>query len=299
MNALKLNKCDVVFKEDTHQYFLGDKELHGVTGILSRRLFADKYKAVPPSILAKAAERGSHIHKMCEMVDDLGVTPADCIEAVNYKALMEREGLRSVASEYLVTDGEYYASSIDAVYYGSDDSSVVLNDRKTTQKLDKEYLSWQLSIYAEFFERQNPHIKVEGLTATWLRGDICEYVPIQRKPGEEVKRLLEADINNEAFEVEKDGIPDIIKDSLSTLSYINGRMKALKAEQDEIKSKIETYMAEHEISNVTTDLATFSYVGPKTSLKFDEKAFKEAHMDLYKDYVGETTKKGYLTIKFK
>lgn len=299
MNVLKLNKCDVVFKEDTHQYFLGDKELRGVTGILSRRLFADKYKAVPPSILAKAAERGSHIHKMCEMVDDLGVTPSGCKEAMNYKALMEREGLRSVASEYLVTDGMYYASSIDAVYYGSDVNSVVLNDRKTTQKLDKEYLSWQLSIYAEFFERQNPQLKVERLTATWLRGDICEYVPIPRKPGEEVRRLLDADINNEPFEAADDGVPDIIKDSLSTLSYINGRMKALKAEQDEIKAKIETYMAEHEINNVTTDLATFSYVGPKTSLKFDEKAFKEAHVDLYKDYVSETTKKGYLTIKYK
>lgn len=60
MNVLKLNKCDVVFKEDTHQYFLGDKELRGVTGILSRRLFADKYKAVPPSILAKGRKGVTH-----------------------------------------------------------------------------------------------------------------------------------------------------------------------------------------------------------------------------------------------
>lgn len=299
MNVLKLNKCGVIFKEDTHQYFLGEKELQGVTGILHRRLFADKYKAVPPAILAKAAERGSHIHKMCEMVDDLGVTPAECPEAANYKALMEREGLKSVASEYLVTDNEHYASSIDAIYYGSDEDSVVLNDRKTTSKLDKEYLSWQLSIYAEFFEKQNPHIKVERLTATWLRGEICEYVPIPTKPKEEVLRLLEADINNEAFEPADDGIPSVIKDSLSTLSYINGRMKALKVEQDEIKAKIEAYMADHKLNNVTTDLATFSYVGEKTSLKFDEKAFKEAHEDLYEAFMSETTKKGYLTIKFK
>ncbi len=297
MKELKLNNCGVVFKEDTHQYFLNGKELLGVTGILHRKIFADKYAGIPEKVLAKAAERGSYIHKMCEMVDDLGVTPADCKEALNYKELMAREGLRSVASEYLVTDGEHYASSIDAIYYGKE--GVVLNDRKTTSKLDTEYLSWQLSIYAVFFEKINPDIKVEKLTATWLRGDICEYVDIPRKTDEQVKALLEADISNTPFEVEKDEIPSVISDSLSTLGYINTRIKALTAAQNEIKAKIEDYMASNEVASVATDIATFSYVAPKTTQKFDEKAFKTEHGDIYSQYMTETSKKGYLTIKFK
>lgn len=297
MKELKLNDCGVVFKEDTHQYFLGDKELLGVTGILHRKIFADKYSGIPAKVLAKAAERGSYIHKMCEMVDDLGVTPADCPEALNYKELMKREGLVSVASEYLVTDGVYYASSIDAIYYGKE--GVVLNDRKTTSKLDTEYLSWQLSIYAVFFEFINPKIKVEKLTATWLRGDICEYVDIPRKTNEQVNALLEADINGTPFEVVKTEIPSVIADSLSTLKFLNTRIKALTAAQNEIKGEIEFYMGANEVTSVTTDVATFSYVPPKTSVKFDEKAFKAAHADMYSAYMTETSKKGYLTIKYK
>jgi hypothetical protein len=71
----------------------------------------------------------------------------------------------------LVTDGEHYASKIDAVYQG--EKGVILNDRKTTYHLDKEYVSWQLSIYAWMFERMNPGVEVEGLTATWMREGIC------------------------------------------------------------------------------------------------------------------------------
>lgn len=81
---MKLNKCAVVFDPEKHEYWLGDKQLQGVTGILSRRLFADKYAAVPKHVLENAAKKGSFIHEMCDLVDSLNVEPEGCVEAKNY-----------------------------------------------------------------------------------------------------------------------------------------------------------------------------------------------------------------------
>jgi len=295
---IELKKSRVVFNQEDHTYTLDGKRLQGVTGILERRLFPDKYRNIPEKILARAAQRGTRIHEMCELVDTLDVTPDDCQEALNYRELKKRHGLVAVDSEYLVSDEEHYASSIDVVYEGKE--GVILNDRKTTSKLDIESVSWQLSIYALFFEMMNPGIKVEGLTATWLRGDICEYVDIERKPIELVKALLEADINDEPFDYYTHEVPNFINERLSEMSFLNSRIKALEAEQDALKKEVEAQMLAQDIDSVTTPVATFTYVKPKKSVGFNQVAFKADNPALFEKYnTKETTKKGYLTIKFK
>ena len=297
---MKLNKCAVVFGPEKHEYWLGEKQLQGVTGILSRRLFADKYAAVPKHVLENAAKKGSFVHEMCDLVDSLGIEPAECVEAKNYIRLKEQYGLVSVASEYLVSDNEHYATSIDAVYECGE--GVELNDRKTTSKLDLEYLSWQLSIKAKFFEMQNPEIPVKKLSATWLRGDIAEYVEVERKPAELVDALLLADINDEPFEWDdpsKD-VPAFIKDRLDEMSFLDARIKTLQAEFDRMKAEIMGEMESKDIKSVKTLKATFSYVAASSGFGFDKDAFQEKYPELYNQFITKpTSKKASLTIKFK
>lgn len=38
---------------------LGEKQLQGITGMISRQLFPDKYKDVPDFVLKRAAEKGA------------------------------------------------------------------------------------------------------------------------------------------------------------------------------------------------------------------------------------------------
>ena len=298
---IKLNKSRVVFEPEGHTYHLDGVELQGVTGILSRRLFADKYAGISQEVLNKAAKRGSVIHEQCDLVDSLGVVFGECCqEAVNYLKLKEDKGLVSVASEYLVSDNEHYATSIDAVYYGN--TGVILNDRKTTSKLDMEYLSWQLSIGAYLFELQNPNVPVDGLTATWLRGEICEYVEVERKPVELVKALLLADINDDEFEWDdpSKNIPDFITEHLDTMVVLNKRIKALQAEYDVHKEAVFKAMAEQDIKSVKTPQATFSYVAATSGVGFDKDAFAEAYPELFKEFnTKQTSKKASITIKFK
>ena len=60
---MELIKSKVVFNEAEHKYTLEGRELSGITRILSKHLFPDKYKNTPEARLNAAAERGSHIHK--------------------------------------------------------------------------------------------------------------------------------------------------------------------------------------------------------------------------------------------
>lgn len=185
--TIELAKSQVVFNELDHTYMFNGKQLSGVTSMLSRTLFRDKYKGISKEVLAKAADYGHNIHEQIELVDSLGVT-SDTPAVQDYLRMKNDLGVSTLASEYLVSDEDLIASSIDIVF---NDLSLV--DIKTTSKLDMEYLSWQLSIYAYLFERQNPSLKVPRLMAIWLPKprygrSMCVEVP--RKSKETIEVLL-------------------------------------------------------------------------------------------------------------
>ena len=65
---IELVKSSVVFNEENHTYMLGEKQLQGITGMISRQLFPDKYKDVPDFVLKRAAEKGSLIHARAKYI---------------------------------------------------------------------------------------------------------------------------------------------------------------------------------------------------------------------------------------
>lgn len=164
MTAEDLIRSRVVFDEIEHTYTLDGKQLSGITGILHKYICPDKYAGISDETLNKAAERGHEVHSQVQMIiEGFGyANPAPEVDA--FFDLMK--GTYFVASEYLVSDDHHFASSIDIV-----DSELNLYDIKTTSVLDKEYLSWQLSIYAYLFELQNPTLKVKELFGAHLIGE--------------------------------------------------------------------------------------------------------------------------------
>ena len=158
---MELVKSNVLFNQEQHTYTLDGILLQGVTGMIGRQLFPDKYSNIPKEILNAAARRGSLIHETIELVDDLGISN-EMEEVKGYIDLKELYGLQYETSEYLVSDNKNFASCIDKVYRESD-TEFSLGDIKTTYELDKDYIRWQLSIYAYLFEMQNPGCKVVRL----------------------------------------------------------------------------------------------------------------------------------------
>ena len=52
---MKLIKSQVVFNPDEHTYMLGDKELSGITSVINKLLFPDKFRDVHEYVLRIAA----------------------------------------------------------------------------------------------------------------------------------------------------------------------------------------------------------------------------------------------------
>lgn len=161
-SKIELVKSEVIFNEVDHTYIYNGSLLSGVTSLLHRTLFANKYRGISTKVLANAADYGHNIHEQIELVDTLGVK-SDTPAVLAYQQMKIDWKLTPLANEYLVSDGEYIASSIDIVF-----EDLTIADVKTTSRLDIEYLSWQLSIYAYLFEKQNPGKKVKRLLAIWL-----------------------------------------------------------------------------------------------------------------------------------
>lgn len=193
---MKLNHSKVEYREAEHEYWLGNIQLQGITGILRRQLFSDKYSGIPEGVLAKAAEYGSRVHADIEICDALDVNNGQP-HIVEYLEIKKKHNLVTIENEYLVSDNINYASPIDLIFEGYD-----LADIKTTSKLDKEYVSWQLSIYAYLFELQNPGLKAGNLYALWLpkpRYGKPKLVGVDRIASPIISKLLECDARGEQF----------------------------------------------------------------------------------------------------
>lgn len=301
---IELNKWSGSFNEPTHQYFREDgKELSGVTGMLKKMLFNEEYKGVSESVLANAAERGSLIHKRIELYDAMGVG-TDMPEVMNYANLKKEFGLECIASEYLVSDDENYASAIDKVFHKAEtpEDEVVLGDIKTTYQFNREYVSWQLSVYAYFFERLNPRLKVTTLIGLWIRedkrrGSIAKVIEVERKSVEIIEELIKCSVEGRPFTLER--VPSFISENIDKLIFLNERINALTEEKKAIVAEIMQNMQNKDMTKVDTGVILFTRKAAATRTTFDTTRFKAEHADMYKEYTKESVGEETLQLKFR
>ena len=299
-----LNKWSGSFDMGEHRYFRADgKELQGITKLLKTMLFKDEYKGVSQEVLANAAERGHTIHSQLELYDNMGVG-TNIPEVAAYARLKELYGLEWIASEYLVSDDEDYASAIDKVYHQkyAPDDEVVLGDVKTTYSFNREYVSWRLSVYAYFIEMLNPYLKVGSLIGIWVRNDrtrgmISKIINVERKPAEVVRELFRCAKEGKPFDIEK--MPTYISENLDRLVWLNDTIKTLSEEKEAITKDILEKMQAEQRDKVDTGIVLFTKKAAATKTTFDTKAFKAEHEDLYNQYAKTSVGSETLQVKFR
>lgn len=257
---IALTKPSVVFNKESHTYYLDGKQLSGITGLLERKLFPTKYAGVDEETLHKAAEYGTNVHE--QIAKDDGVDEFVLDEVLSYRKIITANNLKPIAHEYLVTDSDKYASAIDLVFE-NEDGTVDLADIKTTYKLDKDYVSWQLSIYAYLFELCNPGLKVNNLYGLWLRDDKSSYEKVYRHDKDEVLRLL-ADDTEDCFLPDAPKMPADIVEMASQLeeyfTMLKRYEKQYKEQEKEFKTRLTKLMGEAGIYNITIGGLKISYV---------------------------------------
>lgn len=335
---VQLTQSPVIFSENPHGYRLGDKRLSGITSliheILQLGVYPDASEFVKTVAIPRAGEYGSSVHKAIEIYDEIGIKqtqfegnkfgPFDVsLELDNY--IKHRQGYKPVANEYTVSDNEKWASNIDNVWQKEDSQGIWLVDTKTNN-LDyylggadalKEYLSWQLSIYAELFESQNPTLKVEGLACNWLRKGNAEFWVIERKPSEQVALLLDAtymiddfgrfhyfhanadSLINKSLVPQSEKVAIIPQQLVQLIAQVQKDFDEKKRILEEMKAMLRQKMEENDVKSWESDLFKATIAKDSTTISFNSTKFKKDNPELYEKYCEEKVKKGGFTIKLK
>lgn len=300
---IKLKKSKVRFIEETHKYFLGKKELSGITGTLIKKAFPDTYKDIPERVLMRAAERGGMVHQtfelFCTVFDsDINQWVGDKTEElIAFNDMLQQNGLRHLDSEYLVTDNKYFASAIDGIFV-NDKGEIFLVDYKTTAQLHYDIVSLQISIYAKWFEQMNPKLKVSHLVCMWFKNGKSKFQYLPRVSDEKIDELIEAYLGNDdtyKYEVE---VPEEFATLEQEYSLVTARIDALTIQQNELKAKIMQLMVDNKMKSYKTTIGSYTYVPPSTSQRFDSALFKKSvSEEEYNKYIKVSETKPQIRIK--
>ena len=303
---IELKDSGVFFNKERHEYWLGNRQLSGITGMLQRQLFPDEFNNVPEEAIKEAARYGTEVHESIEAFDSSWINDGTQ-EVLDYIGLCQENNLVHERSEYTVTDGENWASNIDKVYRSSDDT-FSLGDIKTygTMTPDKlEKARWQLSIYAYFLELQNKDAKVGNLFILHIRNKakqdgtfdhIRNIMPVERIPSDICKELLDTDLQGKQF-INPYSIPekyrrqeDYIRQLIQTKDDVEEKLKILKSEiLEDMESKgVKTW---------DTGTMRLTRKLPTTRLSFNSTQFKADHPELdYSPYERTSNVSGSLLI---
>lgn len=304
---MELNKnTRVLFDSVSHSYLLdGKKLIIGVTELMKKHNLAPDYGDVPEAILRKAAEEGTAIHQEIEAYDDgESLFASELID--QYKKLCEERGLKSLASEYLVSDNELVASSIDKVYETK--NGVYLVDIKTTLKYHRRALEVQLGIYKVLFEKANPDIPVIGCGCLWIdkkTKSIKDLIPVTPMTAEEVGELLNAEREGRTY-IDTNDTPDLgevlapeeadaLVANASKIAELEKALKTLKDADTAIRQKLLDYMTENNIAEIACPGGSFKVKAGYTRTGVDSRKLKELYPAILSRVETTTTVKPSLT----
>lgn len=294
----------VFFEPLSHTYLLdGEKPLIGVTELMKKHGLGADYSGIPEKVLNKAAEEGTALHKEIEDYDNgLSVLRTPLIE--EYAKLCAQTGLIFVASEYLVSDNEIVASSIDGVYglKNGKKNEVVLIDYKSTQKVHTRPLQFQLGIYKVLFERQNPDISVVACYCLHLEKktkSIKGLVPIEPVSEAEVDALLEAERQGIIYIDDKEEpSAELVLTDQELAAYVvqQAEIARLKEQIEKIEealkgmdNRVKEYMLEHGLEKLEGGGGVFTIKKAYERTTIDAAKLKKIQPGAY-DMCKKTTK---------
>lgn len=302
---MELKKTKVIFDEENHKYYIEDTvvELSGITGRLGKSvLFRDKFNGIPEHILKNKAKFGSMVHKQLENYV-LGEPYLPIAEITSFEKVKQREEFICLEPEFLVSDMTQYATMIDLLTIEKD-GSMAINDHKTTFKLDKEFLSWQMSICRYLFEKQTGK-RIERLFAIHFKDGNCRRIEIEHKTDLEVYDMLYTDkYMNSELPSEVEATITIPKKEIATLEGLEKRiisvsekLMALENEKAKFLSIISEKMEAAGIDKVKFGKIVITISKPYTRTGIDTAKLLAEHPELDGKYVKTTTVKGSVKLK--
>ena len=306
MTKVNLINNGVTFKEDEHEYWLGDKQLFGITTAIQHQVAGHEYDGCPEYLIRRSGDYGKSVHKSIEMlINDF--EHDGTVETEDFRELTKDMSIE--ACEYNVSDLEHWASNIDVITRVSD-NEFDLYDIKTysNSKLTKTQLlkaKFQLSIYAMLFEGQNKGAKVRNLGIIHIccktkkdgtENHISEILPIDRIPNDVCQNLLDCELQGTQFQNPYD-IPKDVASKVNRIKKLIQTKKECEEELNAIKKDVLETMLFLDVKSWKGENITFSRIEETQRSSFDLAAFKKAYPDLpYDSYIKTSKVAGSLKI---
>lgn len=296
----------VFFDPLSHTYLAGDKVLIGVTSLMKKHGLAPDYSGIPEATLMKAAAEGTAIHKEIEDYDNgVSVLRTPLIE--EYITTCQEHGLIFARNEYLISDDELVASSIDGVY--GPENSISLVDYKTTQKVHRRSLEWQLGIYRVLFERQTG-LKVANCYCLHIdKKDrtIKGLVPIEPVSEAEVDALLQAEKEGRIYiDLYEEPSAELVLTDEELTAYVTqqaeiARLKEqIKGIEETLKgldARVLAYMTENNLETLEGGGGVFKVKKAYERTTIDTERLKKMQPGIYEQYKKTTTVQASLSFK--
>lgn len=280
------------FDAEAHKYYLGDKELKGITTMLHEQGLAPCLDYVNEDILIQRATIGDMIHAEIHNYIVNGEEPIT-EEGINFKNWAEENNITFVASEKLVHNNDF-AGTLDLMYIKN--GELYISDIKTTSQAPSDYVSWQTGCYKALLPKKE-QAKIKHHTCIWCRDSNFKEIPVQTKSDEDIQKLFECVLNGEQFSIALNDTR-----AITNLILMQETIEEMKKQQEELESKMLEFknacmeemkargLKKFEFTNQENGKKlTLTYVAESKRTSFDSKRFKEENQSLYDQYLKEST----------
>lgn len=302
----------MTFDEDSHAYTKSGKTYISVTQLLQKYGLSANYAGIPTDVLAKAAARGTAIHKGLEDYIKLGTNSNNLPEVSMLEQYVNSRGINTALShsEAVVYDDTYsIAGTLDWQY--TDGSDNIIADFKTTSTLHMEAVSWQLSIY-NFLVCKGDTLsyylnKLKVFHFTNGRMYVKDVPTIEYN---EVERLLKANFNGDpnytyvkdTSSVVTDSEDKLLSQIMLEIEMYKKATKELEAKAEELQKPILERMERTHNTRIVTDNLEISYIY-ETTRRVIDKNMVELLSGIYgfraDDYTKTSTVKPRLKVEVK
>ena len=174
------------FDADRHAYTVDGVPVPSVTQVISM-LFPTKYDGIPADILEAAADYGNRMHEWVETYAMTGrrkrQTELMKLSTKQVEQIVKDTDMKITSCEQMVA-GEGYCGTYDML--GTVKGKTALIDIKTTAEMHREYLEWQLGMYAAALDELP-----ETYYCLWIpKGAKAELIEITPKTREDIDWLI-------------------------------------------------------------------------------------------------------------
>lgn len=178
------------FDKGTHSYSIDGQCVPSVTQIL-KWLYPNKYAGVPEAVLNQAAEFGNRMHEWIEAYATDGVKKRQTdymkLSTSQVVELICNHQFRAESCEQMIHWDTRYCGTYDM--YGKMEDEPALVDIKCTERLDTEYLEWQLGMYKLALESDGK--PVNKCYCLWVpKCSLAKFVEIKPKLADEIDWLV-------------------------------------------------------------------------------------------------------------